>query len=149
MLKGEKSTSMQIRVNAEDLATITEFVFNSGLTPDTPPKAISAGITFFAQILVGNKLASSYTFRDAIDFLEKAGFFINIKINKRNFTNQMRSTSVQQRSNVLTPEETKKALELLKHYQDPIVEEECTIPKNDDELLSAMEKGTPNVATDL
>jgi hypothetical protein len=143
MLKGEKSTSVQIRVKAEDLATITEFVVASGMAPENPAKAISAGISFFAQILIGNKLASGYNFRSAIDYLEKLGYFVSVKVNKNDFVDQMRNTKVD-RHYTPTSEEVRRVIEQIEQKQREVPIIECSIPKDDESLLSELEKGFGN-----
>ncbi len=45
MNKDKKSASVQVRVNFEDISTISEFVLSAGARPDTASKAISAGVS--------------------------------------------------------------------------------------------------------
>jgi hypothetical protein len=139
------SVVFSVRIRIEDLASIGEFLVKSGFPPKSGGHALSQAFTMFSEALISHRQARKYELNEAKVLCEQLGLNTGTRRNVRIFGCQVEPKS---RSNVLSPEELKKALELLKQYQAPIVDQaECTIPKSDDDLLSEMEKGVPNVAS--
>jgi hypothetical protein len=139
------SVVFSVRVRITDLASMCEFMITSGFPPKSGGHALSQALVMFTESLVAHDKAKRYELQEAKRLCENVGVATGSRRNVRTFGCQVEPT----RPNVLTPEQVKEALALLKQYQDPIVSEnECTIPKNEDELLNAMEMGKPNVAED-
>jgi hypothetical protein len=136
------SVVFSVRVRIEDLATLGEFLVKSGFPPKSGGHALSQALVMFSEALISHRQAKKYELNEAKILCEQLGLATGTRRNVRIFGCQVEPTT---RPNVLSPEETERALALLKQFQDNVVStNECSIPKDDDSLLSELEKGLGN-----